>query len=114
MARLDADEDFTLQVVVELRALGHDVLTVQEAGRGNQRIEGADVLAFATGQGRSVLTFNRRDFIYLHRMASRHGGIFVCTRDRDATALAPRIHREILARLSLEDQLVRITRPQSP
>ncbi len=114
MAGLYADEDFEYPVVVELRKLGLDVLTVQEAGQGNQGIEDADVLAFAIGLDRAMLTFNRRDFINLHRKMGRHGGILVCTRDRDTTALASRIHREILARPSLEDQLVRITRPQSP
>jgi len=36
--RLDADEQFPLPVVQRLRAIGLDVLTVQEAGRGNQRV----------------------------------------------------------------------------
>jgi Domain of unknown function (DUF5615) len=39
MARLYADEDFPLPVVEELRRLGHDVRTVQEAGRANQGID---------------------------------------------------------------------------
>jgi hypothetical protein len=38
MARLYADEDFPLPVVEELRRLGHDVRTVQEAGRAGQRL----------------------------------------------------------------------------
>ncbi len=45
MARLYADEDFPLPVVEELRRLGHDVRTVQEAGRANQGIDDAEVLA---------------------------------------------------------------------
>ena len=114
MAGLYADEDFDRQVVVELRGLGHDVLTVQEAGQGSQGIGDTDVLAFAIGQGRAVLTFNRRHFINLHRTLNHHKGIVVCTRDRDASALASRIDREILACPSLEDRLLRITRPQLP
>jgi hypothetical protein len=114
VAELYADEDFDFRVVIELRRLGHDVLTAQEAGQGNQGIEDADVLAFAVGLGRAVLTFNRRDFINLHRLMGRHRGIVVCTRDRYASDLAFRIDREILARPSLDDQLLRITRPQSP
>jgi Domain of unknown function (DUF5615) len=114
MADLYADEDFDFRVVVELRLFGHDVLTVQEAGQANQRIGDADVLAFAIGQGRAVLTFNRRDFINLHRLMGHHHGIVACTRDRDTPGLASRIHQEILARPSLQDQLLRITRPQSP
>ncbi len=41
MARLYADEDFPLPVVEELRRLGHNVRTVQEAGRANQGIDDA-------------------------------------------------------------------------
>lgn len=37
MARLYADEDFDYPVVEELRQLGHDVLTVPEAGPGRRR-----------------------------------------------------------------------------
>jgi hypothetical protein len=54
MARLYADEDFPLPVVAELRRLGHDVRTVQEAGRAGQRI--ADDVVFA-----DAVTAGRRD-----------------------------------------------------
>ncbi|MBD1886977.1 DUF5615 family PIN-like protein [Microcoleus vaginatus] len=47
MTRLYADEQYPYPVVELLRALGHDVLTVQEAGRANQKIPDPDVLAFA-------------------------------------------------------------------
>jgi hypothetical protein len=60
MASLYADEDFDYAVVERLRQLGHDVLTVQEAGRkGGPDIQ---VLADATADRRAVLTFNRWDF----------------------------------------------------
>ncbi|HEY9850222.1 MAG TPA: DUF5615 family PIN-like protein [Leptolyngbyaceae cyanobacterium] len=52
-----------------LRALGHDVLTVQEAGNANQGMPDSDVLAFATSEKRAVLTQNRKDFFRLHRIA---------------------------------------------
>jgi hypothetical protein len=38
MARFYADEQFPLPVVELLRNLGHDDLTVQEAGNANQQI----------------------------------------------------------------------------
>lgn len=38
MALLYADENFHLRVVEELRPLGHDVLTAQQAGQANQKI----------------------------------------------------------------------------
>lgn len=37
MARLYSDEDFVYAVSEGLRALGHDVLTVQEAGCWHRR-----------------------------------------------------------------------------
>jgi hypothetical protein len=67
MARLHADENFDYRVVQELRRLGHDVLTAHEAGRANQGIGNGDVLTFAVSQKRAVLTFNRADFIRLHK-----------------------------------------------
>lgn len=106
-----ADEDFDFQVVMELRRLGHDVLTVQEAGQGNRAIGDADVLAFAVGQTRAVLSFNRHHFINLHRSTGSHHGIVVCTRDVDASALAHRIDRALLVSPDLRDQLIRINRP---
>ena len=90
MARFYADEQYPYPVVEYLRVLGHDVLTVQEAGNGNQRIPDSDVLAFATQEGRAVLTQNRKDFIELHRQQFDHAGIIACTVDRDWQALADR------------------------
>jgi hypothetical protein len=76
MARLYADEDFPLPVVEALRQLGHDVLTVQEAGRANQGIGDGQVLADATADGRAVLTHNHPDFKRLHRRGRPpHAGI---------------------------------------
>ena len=75
MARLYADEDFPLPVVEGLRRLGHDVLTVQEAGRGNQGIDDATVLADAIADQRAVLTHNHADFKRLHRQGLPHRGI---------------------------------------
>jgi hypothetical protein len=38
----------------------HDILTVQEAGKGNQRIPDEEVLAFAIADNRAVLTIPSR------------------------------------------------------
>ena len=40
MARLYANENFPYQVVVALHALGHNVLTVQEAGNATETLTG--------------------------------------------------------------------------
>ena len=92
MARLYADEDFPLPVTQELRRLGHDVRTVQEAGRAGQGIGDADVLADATADQRAVLTHNHSDFRRLHQQGQSHEGIISCTQDpRDQAGLARRV-----------------------
>ena len=83
MARLYANENFPLPVVERLRALGHDVLTVREAGKADQSLPDPEVLAFAAREGRAVLTLNRLHFIRLHRHSANHAGIVVCTFDPD-------------------------------
>jgi predicted nuclease of predicted toxin-antitoxin system len=111
MARLYADEQYPYPVVEYLRTLGHDVLTVQESDRANQRIPDSEVLAFATAERRAVLTQNRKDFIRLHRLDPNHAGIIACTNDRDWVSLANRIHAAIALETSLDSKLIRIVRP---
>jgi len=111
MTRFLADENFAAAVVGQLRLLGHDVLTCVEAGVANRNTPDAEVLAFAALQGRVVLTFNRWDFIRLHRAGTRHAGIIVCTEDRDYAGQAARIDTVARAAPSLEGQLIRIYRP---
>ena len=113
MARLYANENFPYAVVRELRALGHDVLTVAEAGNAGQRIPDEAVLAYATQAERAVLTINRRDFIRLHRQGIDHAGIIVCTQDADASDQAQRIHAAVTSAGALTNMLLRIVRPQS-
>jgi hypothetical protein len=108
MAKLYADENFKYAVVEQLRLLGHDVLTVQEAGQ--QGGDDAKVLADATSAGRAVLTFDRHDFICLHTTIAMHAGIIVCT-DDETMALATRIRQALAACPLLDNQLLRINRP---
>lgn len=111
MARLYADEQFPLLVSELLRTMGHDVLTVQEAGNANLGIPDEDVLAFAIGDNRAVVTLNRQDFIRLHNLRNEHFGIIVCTNDPDRTRMATRIHEAISSVESLSGQLIRVVRP---
>lgn len=64
MARLLADEQFPRKSVELLRSFGHDVITIQEAGKAG--ISDDMVLEFAILENRAVLTINRRDFLKLH------------------------------------------------
>lgn len=114
MARLYADENFDYRVVEELRKLGHDVLSANEAGRAGQGIGDAQVPAFAISERRAVITFNRRHFIRLHQQVQPHSGIIVCTDDRECIALAARVHLTITALPSLDNPLIRINRLAKP
>ncbi|MCA6541946.1 MAG: DUF5615 family PIN-like protein [Pseudanabaena sp. M065S1SP2A07QC] len=111
MASFYADEQFPVQVTELLRNLGHHVLTVQQAGNANQRIPDDQVLAFAVGQERSILTINRIDFIRLHRRNDEHFGIVVCTNNRNWEQFAARIDEAVRAEESLRGKLIRVVRP---
>lgn len=112
MAQLYADEDFPFGAVEELRQLGHDILTAAQSGHAGSK--DPVILAFATNQGRAVVTHNRRHFIRLHRQDSNHCGIIVCTQDTNWPALANRIHQAIVAHATLNKQLIRVYRPAKP
>ena len=112
MARLFADENFRHPVVAELRLLGHDVLTIQEAGLANQSFPDTGVVAAAIRLDRIILTHDR-DYIRLHNLSNHHAGIIFCTRDADSQALAQRIHATISANPSMIGQLLRVYRPST-
>ena len=66
IARLYANENFPLPMVIALRELGHDVLITRDAGKANDAIPDEEVLPFAVENGRAVITHNRQDFMRLH------------------------------------------------
>lgn len=66
MARLFADENFPLPAVEALRRLGHNVLTLHEAGKAQQSIPDNIVLEMASADGRAIVTLNRKHFVQLH------------------------------------------------
>jgi hypothetical protein len=111
VASFYADENFRYPVVEELRRLGHDVLTCQEAGRAGQGIEDEIVLDDARGLCRILLTQNREDFKKLHRKGLPHHGIVLCTYDSNATALAQRITEEVSHKEPGGRWLVSVVRP---
>ncbi len=111
MSRLYADEQFPKAVSQLLRDMGHDILTVQEAGNANLGVPDEDVFAFAISDERAVITLNRQDFIKLHRANSKHFGIVVCTNDPNRPQMAHRIDQAIALQKSLQDELIRVVRP---
>ena len=111
MASFYANENFPRRAVEALRALGHDVLTTQEAGNAGQAIPDHEVLEFATRAGRAVLSLNRRDFIRLLKRGISHAGIVVCTEDTDTAAQAARVHDAVASVPTLAGELVRVRQP---
>ena len=111
MARLYSNENFPFPVVEELRRLGHDVLTVLETGHAGQAWPDEQVLAFATGEQRTLLTMNRKHFFRLHQLEPAHSGIIACTFDANFVSLAARIHATVSSPSPLNGQLLRINRP---
>ncbi len=105
-----ADENFPLDVVAELRNLGHDCLTALEDERANQKILDEKVLERATELDRSVLTINRIDFKRLHNTDKNHAGIVICTFDADFAGQAKRIDAACKNLPEIKNQLIRVYR----
>lgn len=115
MASLCSNENYPLGIVECLRALGHDVLTAQEAGNAGRGVPDEEVLRFATAQNRAILTHNRRHFFRLHRETEgRHAGIVACTYDPDEARQARRIDATIAEfGVAISGHLLRICRPSN-
>ena len=109
--RFYADENCPLAVVIGLRRLGHDVLTVFEDGRANKAVSDEKVLARSATLDRVLLTINRRDFIRLHNAGKEHSGMILCTFDIDFESQAGRIHEACEGVGNLKQKVVRVNRP---
>lgn len=78
--RLYVDEDTQRRALIQaVRARGYDIVTTHEAGRLS--MSDADQLSYSAAEGRTILTFNSRDFVRLHRDyligGKSHAGIIV-------------------------------------
>ncbi len=111
MAQLYTNENFPFPVVQELRRLGHDVVTSLDAGNAGRAVPDAEVLAFATAQGRLLLTLNRKHFVKLHQGGIAHTGIIACTFDPDFIGQAARIDELVRSNPAFVGMLSRVNRP---
>jgi len=105
-----ADENFSKKTADILQNIGHDLITLHSLGLAQIGLPDEAVLTKATELNRCVLTFNRLDFIKLHKANDQHAGIIVCTYNRDHKELAEKIHRAIKDITSLNGKLIRIYR----
>jgi predicted nuclease of predicted toxin-antitoxin system len=114
MAAFYMDENVPSELSEAVRALGHDVFTVQADGRASQGIDDPDVLVRAIELGRAIITNDRRDYHRLHRTQPNHAGIITYTNDPDRDALALRIHAAVSAYADLAGVLIRVVCPNPP
>jgi uncharacterized protein YbjT (DUF2867 family) len=112
VARLFADENFPFPVVEALRRIGHDVITVADAGKAGQALADKAILELAAADQRTVVTLNPRHFVRLHVADSNHAGIVVCSLDLDFDGQATRIDQTIATEEPLPGRLLRVNRPQ--
>lgn len=110
MPFLLADEDFDHRVVRLLREAGHDVVTMLDLGLAGLAIPDEQVFAIAVAMNRCVLTFNRKDFIKIHRENPDHLGIIICTRNADVVGLFSKISELLLKHEMLDGKLLRLYR----
>jgi hypothetical protein len=112
VARFYSNENIALQVVAELRRLGHDVLTSMDAGNANAAVPDSDVFAVAVAEGRILLSNNRRHFLHLHlHRTEDHAGIVLCTFDPDFVGQARRIDEAVANASDMRNRVVRVNRP---
>ena len=84
---------------------------MHEADEAGKSVPDEQVLAFATAEGKALVTLNRKHFIHLHNANPDHGGIIVCSFDSDFSGQAHRIHAAIVSKARLSGELIRINRP---
>ncbi|MHB8646391.1 MAG: DUF5615 family PIN-like protein [Thermomicrobiales bacterium] len=75
------DEMVSSRLAMALRQRGYDIASCHEVGRANLRIADQDQLAYATEQGRAILTQNATHFYTLDSawkaIGRTHAGILV-------------------------------------
>ncbi len=115
MARLYSNENLAIDLVEALRQFNHDILSSYDAGQANQGIPDDQVLDYATLNDRSVITFNRDDFVALHRNGVNHAGIIICKDDRDYLGQAQALHDYLETQVTrLHNRLIRVQRQNQP
>jgi len=82
--RLYTDEMTSPDLARALQREDYDALSCHDAGLSNRAISDEDQLAYASREGRAILTFNASDFLRLDRewkaASRRHAGIIIVPR----------------------------------
>src|SRR5258708_29923568 len=106
---LFADVHLPIKITNGLRALGYDVMTVQQyqgTSRPEKGLPDEQVLEIAIEKRRTVITENIKHFRELHLQKPNHKGIIVCKRTRDYEKRAKEIDEIIKANIPLHGKLL--------
>ena len=116
MTKFYANENLDADLVKAMRALGYDVLTSYEANQANQGISDEAVLQYATSNNRCVLTFDRGDFLELHRSMTNHCGIIACKEASDSYVDQVQVLDSYLkqGQVELKNRLIRLLKRNQP
>jgi len=115
MIRFYSNENLAIDLVEAIRDLGYDVLTSYDAQQANQGIPDDEVLRYATINHRCVLTFNRGDFLKLHRSQVDHCGIIACREERNYLTQVQALHEYLEAgNQNLKSRLLRLQKQNQP
>jgi uncharacterized transporter YbjL len=96
----------------ELRALGYDVLTVQQyqgTSRPGKGISDEMIVDIAIERRRIVVTENANHFERLHQLKPDHKGIIICKATSEWTKMAKEIDRRIKEAGVLLGQLIQVS-----
>lgn len=114
MARLYADEDISREYVVALENRGYDVVYAVDEGESAR--SDAWHLYHAAVQSRTLITFNERDFRFLHRlwtslrtfgvMDRAHAGILTTTKQVEASAWLPALEELLIGNQELPGKML--------
>ncbi len=96
----------------ELRALGYDVLTVQQhqgTSRPGQGLSDEQIVEIATQCRRAVVTENASDFESIHKSNRNHKGIIICKPTTEYVKMAKNIDQRIKETGVLHGQLIYVS-----
>lgn len=114
------DHNIARDLVLALRLLGHDAVTARDLGL--ERADDDLHLTAATDAGRIFVTYNRNDFIALHRVwqrwsrrwgaSERHGGILILSQNRPlSVAEEARVLDELVVAQAVTGELYEYLKP---
>ena len=112
-----SNENLDIDLVVAVRELGYDVLTSYEADQADRGIPDESVLRYAMLNKRCVLTFDRGDFLALHRDGADHCGIIACREESgDDYSIQVQVLQDYLKQeqRGLENRALRLLKQNQP